>query len=1221
MFTKSPGEFGIGSSVFSDAGSSSVTSDTASITAPLLDRGSFQDDRRSFMSIPSPAPSSTFNMAPPSLAGTETPLTVPDKSGSAEVRAAVEAMRGQLGYEATSGTCHPCAEKWAVIYISEDGQQLSMNMRNEWDEDEEDDDEEQDGEESEDEHHEPAELSGLDRDYDQLKAAVLKLVDEYEIPEEPESEEEEVPKEQRPILRQSISAPVPATSTAPAPASDSPPGPELDPSNPFHQSNLTAMLLKSQQNAPKPTPPPAAIITPPSPPSGMLLTMLQAAYTQCYARDDFVSANLYWRALIQLRRLPASLQANEFSSLISIFSLSARRNIDKLAAALDEYEHWFVWSSEADERLDTAIGQLMKRNKELRDKMWYVTDVRNSAAYDEARNVALALKKMGTPPAASTKPQTPKTGRAQLSHRMSTSSFSLLKSDTLIDILAAPTVHGGPNKLSDEQAAMTSEYLSKYSVENFCKGEERIHRFCLEVDKCVTKLVGDGILDGPVLWSSELYSRDEREMSINRQKGDLYLSGIGTLSVADEDHPDDYPSHRSGSSSTAGSSAKRMDMLRRPSTSDLFGRNRSASLITSVSSSSTAARAGKMGINTSAGGLMDSIDRQAQDFLGGMSPTLGSGSDNGHGGSGGGTFWSPFSAGSHSSHGTLTGKPKTSHSPTTLLKTQEMIEEEKRRFLAELKQSLTGLLLSDLGLEVFSRGSETDGWFATAIVEDCIQRKDEQEEIKRREEAKKKKGAKKVQRKKSMKGMVRKDKSGGGFEPMNKERKGELAAPVATFETVSREAREAKEAREARESRDKEAREAKETKEPRESREIRETAAHFSADEFSSSSDVPGLGRSSNYSTLTKKTTLGKSLGFPYTHAFRRLLLKFSTHPNPFQKLTALYELERLIVASLSRHPAASATKLPKPSLPSLPASPFLGAPAGDASRISSLQLQQPSNIEEAIANLEERRSNVLNTRGAAASATAAPPAGSGAVSGAGAGSGAGSGAGGYSSSYAAPSTDMIVDVLQSLFRQSDIRPATLFRDLQFVAAFVPASILDMTEVGKAFWDTGLAALGLKMDVCRTMVEIADEVVTANTARGNHGSSESTKSKSKTKSNQEKVAEELGLSGTPESSILQRYSMQDAANMWAITAREGDPTAQRELAILYLTDPSLLPRTTKPLSRPRDTFRADMMAAKGEDPEKRDPATMCVAYHWMELSAQGGDELARRYLRTQEEWY
>jgi hypothetical protein len=97
--------------------------------------------------------------------------------------------------------------------------------------------------------------------------------------------------------------------------------------------------------------------------------------------------------------------------------------------------------------------------------------------------------------------------------------------------------------------------------------------------------------------------------------------------------------------------------------------------------------------------------------------------------------------------------------------------------------------------------------------------------------------------------------------------------------------------------------------------------------------------------------------------------------------------------------------------------------------------------------------------------------------------------------------------------------------------------------------------------------------------------------------------------------------MQDAATMWNIAAKEGDPAAQRELAIFYLTNPTLLPRSTKPLSKPKDTFRPEMMVAKGEDPEKRDPATMCVAYHWMELSAQGGDELARKYLRSQrEEW-
>jgi hypothetical protein len=1105
MFTKSPGGgFDIGNgSVLSNCSTSSVTSESASLTAPLLDQSSYPDDRRSFMSISSPSTAS-FNMAPPSLAGSETQPPSPEKAGSADVRSAVEAMKGRLGADVVSGRCHPCAEKWMVIYISPDGEELSLKMRKEWED--EDDDEEHEEHDSDSEDEQPASLDGIGRDYDQLKQAVLKLVDEYEVPEEVAQDQTESPVAQPPPNK---------ATTSPVPVS--PRGSNLDLSNPFHQSNLTAMFAKNQSKPPAPDRTPSTVqrdlVNPKrSQPSGLLITMLQAAYTQCYARGDYVSAQMYFRAVVQLRKISPSLQRNEFAPLLHIFSHGARCSIDRLAAAIDEYEHWFAWAALANERLDSAIQEMMKKTKDLRDKMWYVTDVRNSAAYDESRNMTLALKKMGHPqPPGPAKPSSTKnTGRTNL-HRMSSSSFSLLKSDTLIDIIAAPNEHGGPNKLSDEQAGMTSEYLSKYSVENFCKGEERIHRFCLEIDKCVTKLVGDGILDGPVLWSSELFSRDEREMSINRQKGDFYLAGVGTLSVtADDEYETDRDDGRS--------SRRSLEMLRRPSTSDLFGRNRSANLIGSLHEPSPS-RKGRAKSNT---GLMDAVDRQ--DVFSMPSPALPSESHS--------TFWSPFT--SHSTNAVTPGRPKTAHSPTTLLKTSEMITQEKKKFLAELKQSLTGLLLSDLGLEVFSRGSETDSWFSGGLGDECIQRKDEQDEAKRKKKSNSNVARKGLPKKKSMKTM-RKEKATGTFEALGKDQKGGLAAPIATYETVGREA--------------------------------------YSGEENSSSSDATA--RPPTYS-VTKK---GGLMAFPYGHAFRRLLLKFSTHPNPFQKLHALYELERLIVASLSRHSSRSSPDR-RLTMPSLPASPFLGAMGEDASRICSLQLSQPSNIEEAIANLEERRSNVINSGAMASNGTRAPP------------------------SPAAPSTDMIVDVLQSLFRQADIRPATLFRDLQFVAAFVPASILDMTEVGKAFWDAGLAALGLKQDVCRTMVEIADEIVASD---------------AKKRGSENSGAERGGRDS--DMGEFSRYSMQDAANMWNITAREGDPTAQRELAIFYLTNPSLLPRTTKPLSKPKDTFRPDMMVAKGEDPEKRDPATMCVAYHWMELSAQGGDELARKYLRSQrEEW-
>jgi hypothetical protein len=78
-------------------------------------------------------------------------------------------------------------------------------------------------------------------------------------------------------------------------------------------------------------------------------------------------------------------------------------------------------------------------------------------------------------------------------------------------------------------------WLSQFGIENFCKGEERIHRFCLEIEACINKLVGDNLMEGPVLWSSELYYRDKRILDSGRQKGDLFLNGLGSLSISGDD--------------------------------------------------------------------------------------------------------------------------------------------------------------------------------------------------------------------------------------------------------------------------------------------------------------------------------------------------------------------------------------------------------------------------------------------------------------------------------------------------------------------------------------------------------------------------------------------------------------------------------------------------------------------------------------------------------------
>jgi hypothetical protein len=91
--------------------------------------------------------------------------------------------------------------------------------------------------------------------------------------------------------------------------------------------------------------------------------------------------------------------------------------------------------------------------KSLRDKMWYISDVRGSAVYEEARNVALALKIMGQP--TRTLDGKPIQGqRARNYSKSSTNNFLMKGEAVLVDVMSASQDFGGPNKLSDEQSEM-----------------------------------------------------------------------------------------------------------------------------------------------------------------------------------------------------------------------------------------------------------------------------------------------------------------------------------------------------------------------------------------------------------------------------------------------------------------------------------------------------------------------------------------------------------------------------------------------------------------------------------------------------------------------------------------------------------------------------------------------------------------------------------------------
>jgi hypothetical protein len=1068
---------------------SSVISDTTTSAEPLLDENS----------------SGTQRFSPPSMAsgGLSQRLNLYEDDGF-ELRFAIHEMTQTLGTDRVSGACHPCAERWAVLFLSPDGQKLSTQMMHDPD-DEADEEEYTSSSDTDDEG--PVSRPDLDKDYHQLRDSILKLVEDYEIPQSIESRTESKTFSNRTSTLQS---PRKKTRSRPGTAqslsqSKNPYRPR-DPS-PVKDKHSKRSDSKSGQNNDSDTSRQSDSERPP-----VLVIMLEAAEKQCQAQSDFVNAHLYWKTLNLLHQISSpSLKNNGFASLLSIFSRGPRDSIRRSTSAIEEYDAWLVWLKQSQERHDITIDSMMKRLKALRDKMWYVTDVRNSAAYEGARNIAVALKCMATPKKNSYFP--PAGIRARNLSRSSTNNFLLKTEAQVMDMMAAIDDQGGPNKLSDEQSEKTLRWLSQFGIENFCKGEERIHRFCLEIEACINKLVGDNLMEGPVLWSSELYYRDKRILDSGRQKGDLCLSGLGSLNISGDDG--EFEAGRRGLRSTD---------FNRPGARDL----RSMSLRNGSQQSFDSGRYSMSRISTT-GDLMDS-----QDYFGMASPVLTIDSAT--------TFWSPFQTRAQSPSTSISSiRPATSSSTNeTVMMREERASLAKQRFLLDLKQTLTSLLVSDLGTLVFARGSETDSWFSGTLGDDCIERRERAEKKARRKTKKRT-----LEKKKSFR-----DLRGAQNPELTTERSNdrpERSSPAGNRPTD-----------------------------------------HATPD-LHSTADSSSNNDTSSSRTRKSVTKEMESPDFPYRKAFQRLLRMFSVHPNPYAKLNALYELEHLIIAFLTPS-APRRPRMRQDTLTTSPHSPETQHINAFGSIDNGPITPRAKNLEEAIDNCKERRSHTI-----AQSDTSSPV----------------HRATDRSLNSPTPaSTDMIVDVLQDLFRDADIRPKTLFRDLQFIASFVPAATLDKTERGKAFWDAGLAALSLKQDVCRTLIEIADEIVVHYT-----------------QTRKTTAAPPDALSPANANGELMKYSMQDAANMWTITAKEGDPVAERELAIFYLTHPELVERVTAPLSKPRETFKAQVMEMHGagtgkegdRDRERSDPATMCVAYHWMELSALGGDELAKKYLRQREE--
>jgi hypothetical protein len=215
----------------------------------------------------------------------------------------------------------------------------------------------------------------------------------------------------------------------------------------------------------------------------------------------------------------------------------------------------------------------------------------------------------------------------------------------------------------------------------------------------------------------------------------------------------------------------------------------------------------------------------------------------------------------------------------------------------------------------------------------------------------------------------------------------------------------------------------------------------------------------------------------------------------------------------------------------------------------------------------------------------------------------------------ATPGSDLLTDGFYILFCQRNIRPSAIFRDLQYIASLLPSSTLDNSSQGQAFWNAAVAAIRLKSEARKKLVEMADSIIDYHTNNRGHGRSASTAQQ------QRDSATFTAPSRTPSAELIAHYSMADAAHLLQITAREGDPAAQRELATLYLTHPELMDHVIAPFALPGDVFKDEIEGKwkRDRDPQRCDPQTMCVAHHWMVLGAKGGDALAREFLRQREE--
>ena len=767
-----------------------------------------------------------------------------------------------------------------------------------------------------------------------------------------------------------------------------------------------------------------------------LETLIEAAMNKAQSDLDFGTSHEWWRTLESYRAL---LKSNPSYSFLSVIQDVAQVLKTGIAAATKDAEAYEVQCRSLDrmqqynQRLLAGINQ---QRKALRVKMWYMSDVRHSGTYEEALHVTRALRSMAN----SKRSKHPASLTNWARQRLRGSAFHERAEAQTLEAITASKDYGGISKLADEQVEMTSRWMTRESIENFCRGEERIHRFCHEVQRSVGKIAGASLLDNPVLWSSNLFKRERYSFDTQR----LSSSAIGPPygNPIASSNPFGFVPSYSPDLASQGAPPKGLGFSSPKGRSPT---NNTGGFWAAAQPSRSSTGPLSYGIQpplpptpTSPPKAWSSNSFSPTSPLHAFAPPL------------------PFSPrfGGHRPH----LSEESEHTPA------------KHSFAEDIKRSLCSLLLSDLGYLLWNNGSETDVW-------------------------------------------TKEYSENGNKDSKGKQVTSEVTGPLESILNPP-------------------------------------TTAQSST---YSGNVGPQLEATNDSGHMTKS--------FPFSESCATLLQNMSLTHDPWKKLQLLHELEDLILRSIQ-------------SQESTRSDPLTRRPINISLRSRSVPRTKATSLEEVIANCTERRAGTIRAKGLKNGHSLldfvqdAEP-------------------------VDAVGTDDMVNTLLSLFRDPKLRPKTLFRDLQYIAAFIPSDTLDQTPQGKAFWDAGLAALALKEDLCESIINRANEITAYHIS----------------------ATKPLNLSVDDP---LASTTLRDAAKLWLITAKEGSPVAARELGLFYLTHPELLPRVTMPLSKAKDVFKsviANDFRTSDKEKGALDPVTFAVVFHWMEIAANGGDKDASDFLR------